>query len=186
MVRSQDGPIPGEVVKVVHDDSNEQVENEERTDHKEGNKVGIGKVGTAACRVACILWPHVTEHVRILLAGQHDFLPGFTGGWAEQNKEGLRKGLEVVVPMDVGALLWSDFTKHLLKFWKKLKKYFWLAIQGWDSPRFKLRNISLWLAILTENSVRREKDSKAWQISVQNIQRIWILTLQFLWHFQVL
>jgi hypothetical protein len=40
--------------------------------------------------------------------------------------------------------------------------------QGWDSPRLKLCNLFLWLALSNENSARRENcDSRAWWISAQ-------------------
>ena len=35
MVGSEDGPVPGQVVKVVHDDGNKQVEDEEGADDEE-------------------------------------------------------------------------------------------------------------------------------------------------------
>jgi len=46
MMRSEDGPIPGEIIKIVHDDSNEKVENQEGTNDKEGDEVDVGKVGS--------------------------------------------------------------------------------------------------------------------------------------------
>ena len=38
---------PGEVVKVVHDDSHEEVQHEEAAEEDEGDKVSIGEVRTA-------------------------------------------------------------------------------------------------------------------------------------------
>ena len=35
MVRAEDGPVPGQVVEVVHDDGYEQVEDEEAADDEE-------------------------------------------------------------------------------------------------------------------------------------------------------
>ena len=80
MVGAQDGPIPGEVIEVVHDDGDEQVEDEEGADDEEGDEVGVGEVGAATRGVSGILAPHVAKHVRVLLAGQHDLLPGLAGG----------------------------------------------------------------------------------------------------------
>ena len=115
MVGAQDGPIPGEVIEVVHDDGDEQVEDEEGADDKKGDEVGVGKVRAAASRVACVLTPHVAKHVRVFLARQHDLLPGLAGGGSEQDEERLREGLEVVVPVNVATLLRCDFAKHLKK-----------------------------------------------------------------------
>ena len=47
MMRSKDGPITCEIVKVIHDDSHEQVENEEATDDEETDEVEISKVVAA-------------------------------------------------------------------------------------------------------------------------------------------
>jgi len=63
MVGSQNGPISGEVVKVVHDDSDEQVQDEERADDKKGDEIRIGKVGTAASGIICILAVLITQDV---------------------------------------------------------------------------------------------------------------------------
>ncbi len=55
VVRTKDGPIPGEVVKVVHDDGNEQVEDEKGADDEEGDEVREGEVGAAAGRIVRVL-----------------------------------------------------------------------------------------------------------------------------------
>ena len=47
MVGSEDGPVPGQVVKVVHDDGNEEVEDEEGANDEEADEVGIGNIGAA-------------------------------------------------------------------------------------------------------------------------------------------
>ena len=39
--------LPGEVVKVVHDDSHEEVQHEEAAEEDEGDKVSIGEVRAA-------------------------------------------------------------------------------------------------------------------------------------------
>ena len=46
MVGPEDGPVPREVVEVVHDDSHEEIEHEEGAEHEEGDEVDIGKVGS--------------------------------------------------------------------------------------------------------------------------------------------
>ena len=48
MVRTQDGPVASEVIKVVHDDGNEEVEHQEGTDDEEADEVDIRKVASAA------------------------------------------------------------------------------------------------------------------------------------------
>ena len=55
MVGTKDGPIPSEVVKVVHDDSNEEVEDEEGADNEEADEVGIGHIGPTATLLARII-----------------------------------------------------------------------------------------------------------------------------------
>ena len=47
-MRPQNGPVAGEVIKVVHDDCNEEIEHQEGTDDEEANEVDIGKVASAA------------------------------------------------------------------------------------------------------------------------------------------
>ena len=42
------GEVPGEVVKVVHDHSDEEVEHEEAAEEDEGDKIGVSEVGTTA------------------------------------------------------------------------------------------------------------------------------------------
>ena len=48
MVRTKNGPITGQIVKVVHDDGNEQVEDKEGAEDEEGDEVNVGKVGATA------------------------------------------------------------------------------------------------------------------------------------------
>ena len=48
MMRTQDGPIASEVVKVVHDDSNEQIEDKEGADNKETDEEWIGNIGSTS------------------------------------------------------------------------------------------------------------------------------------------
>ena len=55
MVRPKDGPIPGEVVKVVHDDGNEEVEDEKGANDEEADEVGIGHIGPTAALLARII-----------------------------------------------------------------------------------------------------------------------------------
>ena len=45
---SKDRPVSGEVIKVVHDDSNKQVENQEGTNDEESDKVNVGKIRATA------------------------------------------------------------------------------------------------------------------------------------------
>ena len=44
MVRAEDGGVPGEVVKVVHDDGHEQVEHDEGAEEDEADKVYVGDI----------------------------------------------------------------------------------------------------------------------------------------------
>ena len=63
MVGTKDGPIPSEVVKVVHDDSNEEVEDEEGADNEEADEVGIGNVGAATSFLSGIVRCFVTRSI---------------------------------------------------------------------------------------------------------------------------
>ena len=47
VVGAQDGPVPRQVVEVVHDDGHEEVEDEEGTEDEEADEVNVGKVGAA-------------------------------------------------------------------------------------------------------------------------------------------
>ena len=51
MVRTENGPIPGQVVEVVHDDSDKEIENEEGADDEEGDEIGIGEIRSATRRI---------------------------------------------------------------------------------------------------------------------------------------
>ena len=47
-MRTQDGPVPSEIVKVVHDDGHKQVEDQEGAEDEETDEVDIGEVGATA------------------------------------------------------------------------------------------------------------------------------------------
>ena len=54
---SQDGRVSCQVVKVVHDDSNEQVEHKEGAEEDERHKVGVGQWGTTTLvRIQHFAW----------------------------------------------------------------------------------------------------------------------------------
>ena len=82
MVSSQDWTIPGQVVKVIHDDGDKEIEHEEGAEEDEGNKVGVGEGGAAdfglvfARRLVEGECPGVAGPT--LLAREHDTGPGFT------------------------------------------------------------------------------------------------------------
>ena len=44
VVRAEDGPVPGEIVEIVHDDGDEQVKHEEGADNEEADEEGVGHV----------------------------------------------------------------------------------------------------------------------------------------------
>ena len=44
VVGAKDGGVPREVVKVVHDDSHEEIEHQKATEKNEGYKEGVRKV----------------------------------------------------------------------------------------------------------------------------------------------
>ena len=51
VVRPEDGPVAGEVVEVVHDDSHEQVEDEEAAHDEEADEVDVGDIIAAALTI---------------------------------------------------------------------------------------------------------------------------------------
>ena len=51
MMRTQDGPVSCQVVKVVHDDGHEEVEDEEAADDEEANEVDVGDVITTTLSI---------------------------------------------------------------------------------------------------------------------------------------
>ena len=55
MVGTKDGPIPCKVVKVVHDDSNEEVEDEEGADNEEADEVRVGNIRATSSLLARII-----------------------------------------------------------------------------------------------------------------------------------
>ena len=61
MMRTQDGPITSEVVKVVHDDSNEQVKNQEGADNKEADEEWIGNIGSTTLGFTSIIRLWITD-----------------------------------------------------------------------------------------------------------------------------
>ena len=86
MMSAEDGRVSGQVVKVVHDDGDEQVEHQEGAEKDEGDEVGVGKGRSASLeRVNDLAGGLVElEGPRIAnasgLAGQHDAGPGLPGG----------------------------------------------------------------------------------------------------------
>ena len=55
MVSPQDGPVPSEVVEVVHDDGHKEVEDEEGGHHEEGGEVHVGDVTATTIRVSSVI-----------------------------------------------------------------------------------------------------------------------------------
>ncbi len=86
MMGTQDGRISGQIVKVVHDDSDEEIEHKEGAEEDEGDEVGVGHVGPARLvGVGDLPGRRVPLHgpVRTRVAGlacQHDTWPGLTSG----------------------------------------------------------------------------------------------------------
>lgn len=76
VVGAQDRRVPRQVVKVVHDDGDEQVQHEERTEEYERDEVGVGDVRSTA---AWLLLPCLHVARPTLDAGQHDVRPSLAG-----------------------------------------------------------------------------------------------------------
>ena len=119
MVRAQDGRIPGQVVKAVHDDGHNDVKHDKAAQENEGDKVEVRHVGTAR-----LFGLHPSTGRRVDLVGQlvagpaadaghHDIGPGLAGGAAEEHHESLANVPEVVVPLDGRVRVQRDVAKHL-------------------------------------------------------------------------
>ena len=52
VMRSQNGPVARQVVKVVHDNGHEEIDDQERADDVEGDEVSIGK----GCATKSLFW----------------------------------------------------------------------------------------------------------------------------------
>lgn len=80
MMRSQYGPVSGQVIEVVHDDRNEQVDDQERAQHVERNEIRERDIGTAAVVVRFFRFAIAKHLVRSVGARHHDVLPRFACG----------------------------------------------------------------------------------------------------------
>ena len=86
VVGTQDRPVAGEVVKVVHDDGHEEVEDEEAADDEEGDEVEVGKVRPATSALGVqVIRLGITPGLRFVCAVQHYLLPALPCGRAEEN-----------------------------------------------------------------------------------------------------
>lgn len=60
MMRPENTPVACQVVEVVHDNGDEQVNDQERAKHEEGDEVGVGEVhsaiGVRICAVVVASW----------------------------------------------------------------------------------------------------------------------------------
>ena len=82
MMSPKDGAVPGEIVKVVHDDSHKQVEHEKAAEEDKGDKEEVGDVAAAGLvrleelEGGCV--PLESPGVAGLAGttGQHDVGPG--------------------------------------------------------------------------------------------------------------
>ena len=83
-MRAQDRRVPCQVVKVVHDDGDEEIEHEEGAEEDEGDEVGVGERGTARLGDELARGQVAGERLRVArpagLAGEHDARPGLAGG----------------------------------------------------------------------------------------------------------
>ncbi len=89
---SQDGRVSGEIVEVVHDDSDEQVQHEEGAQEDEGDEVDVREVRPAHFVVEPARGLVDGKGQRVALApghaGQHDARPSFPSGASENDGSG--------------------------------------------------------------------------------------------------
>ena len=84
MVRSQDGGVPGQVVKAVHDDGHHDVEHDEGAEEDEGDKVEVGPLGPTR-GLHDLARGRVDGEGEVIArttldAGHHDVRPSLAGG----------------------------------------------------------------------------------------------------------
>ena len=92
VVGAKDGGVPREVVKVVHDDSHEEIEHEEAAQEDKGDEEEVGDVAAAhlarlqqlARGLVPLDGPRVTDLARP--AGQHDVGPRLPSGTSRHNQ----------------------------------------------------------------------------------------------------
>lgn len=77
MMSAQDRRVPGEVVKIVHNYSNEQIQHKKRTEENKRYKIRVGEVRTASFRWRLL---HFWIALSSLHTRQHYIWPRFTGG----------------------------------------------------------------------------------------------------------
>lgn len=88
----QNGRIACQIVKVVHDDSHEQIQHEKGAEEDEGDKIQVGHLRAAclvwvqglACRLVVLVRPWVTGTA--CFTGKHDAGPGFACGAPESQE----------------------------------------------------------------------------------------------------
>lgn len=83
MMRSKNGGIASEVVKIIHNDSNEEIEHEEGGEEDEGDEVGVGCLASARRARSLALPPRI--------AVQHHLLPVLTCRTPKQGKIAIDK-----------------------------------------------------------------------------------------------
>ena len=64
VMRTEYGPVPGEIVEVVHDDGDKEVEDEEWADNEETDEVKVSEIASTAIRVLGVFWHGVTHSTR--------------------------------------------------------------------------------------------------------------------------
>ena len=143
MVRTQNWAVLYEVVKVIHDNSNKEVEDKEATDEDESGEEEVGEVRSTACAGISFIWVWITgsclgrEQLGLIWGGSEwpvlqnrqawslaslPRLPSERGAAAPENQNHclaknrcshLRECLEIVVPVYHWALSRLNFPKHL-------------------------------------------------------------------------
>ena len=99
LMRSQNGRISRQILKVVHNDGHEKIQHQKHANEDERDEINVSK-GRAAIDFA-----GDSRDSRMTLgadARQHDLLPRLAGAAAKQQQETQEEVGEVVVPIDGG------------------------------------------------------------------------------------
>ena len=102
MMRTKNGPISRQVVKVVHDDGDEQVDDEKRAQANKRDKVGNGNpAGAVLDRTGSLAFGRLRQRIAAFgaLYRDHDLLPRFARRRSKQHEQRFGKRLKIVVPI---------------------------------------------------------------------------------------
>jgi len=82
MMSAQNRRVPREIIEIVHDDGDEQIQHEERTEENERHEVDVSYVGAAIVGLVVLVGLFVAGLA--FRTGQHDVRPSLTSSTPEK------------------------------------------------------------------------------------------------------